>query len=125
MSLRPKKPIDEFFGHDIVVNEEGGGQSEVRFRFDLVDPYAMFMLAKVLQEGARRYAPDNWRLIDCHTHVNHGIGHAIAFLHSGSDEELSHAFTRFMMAMATSGQQNDTQEPIPDPKPLEARCRRD
>lgn len=98
----PKKEVEEFFSNDIEVNEDGGGQSAVRFRFDLLDPYAMFCMAEVMKQGATRYAPDNWRLIDCDTHINHGIGHAFEYLRTRDPEALTHAMTRFMMAVATS-----------------------
>ena len=42
---------------------ETGGQKfdQDKPRMDLLDPYAMEELAKVLTFGAKKYAPDNWR----------------------------------------------------------------
>ena len=47
--------MDQFFSEEIEVNGEGGGQSKVKFRFDLLDPYALFALADVMRYGAERY----------------------------------------------------------------------
>lgn len=48
---------------DAMEKWQGGG---VKFdtdkpRMDLIDPYAMEELAKVLTFGAKKYAPNNWR----------------------------------------------------------------
>jgi len=112
--MRAKKPVHEFFSEDIQVNEEGGGQSRVNFRFDLLDPYAMFKLAEVAKYGAERYAVDNWRKIDCDTHLNHGIGHIYEYLKNRDIKALSHAFCRLMMAVATAEEAQDAQNVVPD-----------
>jgi len=112
--MRAKKPIEEFFSEKIDVNEDGGGQSRVNFRFDLLDPYAMFKLAEVAKHGAERYAVDNWRKIDCDTHLNHGIGHIYEYLKNRDIKALSHAFCRLMMAVATAEEAQDAQNVVPD-----------
>lgn len=89
----------------VVVNELGGGQSLLPYRFDLVDPAAMFQLAYVLDHGARKYGDDNWRAISTHEHVNHALAHVYAFLAGDTqDSHLEHAFTRLMMAVAIEEQ---------------------
>lgn len=62
----------------------------------------LMMIGKILQYGATRYAPNNWRLIPQEEHVNHALLHLLA-LYSGDkqDDHLSHALTRLMMASAT------------------------
>ncbi len=112
--MRAKKPIEEFFSEKIDVNEDGGGQSRVNFRFDLLDPYAMFKLAEVAKYGAERYAVDNWRKIDCDTHLNHGIGHIYEYLKNRDIKALSHAFCRLMMAVATAEEAQDAKTIVPD-----------
>lgn len=92
----------------IMVNEKGGGQSRVHYRFDLLDPKAMFEMTKVLKEGADKYGDDNWRLIDIRDHLNHMIIHAYAYLAGdASDEHLSHIMCRAMFAQGVALQTDE------------------
>lgn len=85
----------------IVTNDAGGQQSDVSYRFDLIDPGAIFRLAQVLDYGARKYAPNNWRKISTEEHLNHALIHAYAHLAGDTqDDHLGHFFTRAMMALA-------------------------
>jgi hypothetical protein len=62
----------------------------------------LMRIAKVLQYGASRYAPNNWRLIPQEEHINHALIHIIAHLAGDTqDEHLDHALCRLMMAYAT------------------------
>ena len=84
-----------------VVNERGGKQSNVLYRFDLLDPQAMFKMTGVLKEGAEKYGEDNWRNISVREHLNHLIIHAYAYLAGDtSDDHLSHIMCRAMFAQA-------------------------
>ena len=88
---------------EIVPAEEGckGLQSPTFYRFDLMDPMAMFALGKVLYEGAEKYGTDNWRHIPTNNHINKALIHIYAYLAGDTtDEHLEHAFTRLMMAIA-------------------------
>lgn len=59
-------------------------------------------IAKVLQVGADRYEPNNWRLIPQESHINHALIHIVAHLAGDrQDEHLDHALCRLMMAYAT------------------------
>ena len=59
-------------------------------------------IAKVLQYGASRYAPNNWRLIPQEEHINHALIHIVAHLAGDrQDEHIDHALCRLMMAYAT------------------------
>lgn len=59
-------------------------------------------IAKVLQYGADRYEPNNWRLIPEEEHINHALIHIIAHLMGDTqDEHIDHALCRLMMAKAT------------------------
>ena len=59
-------------------------------------------IAKVLQYGAERYEPNNWRLIPQEEHLNHALIHIIAELSGDNqDEHREHALCRLMMALAT------------------------
>lgn len=91
-------------GEPIVTNQHGGQQSKVPYRFDLMDPPAMFEMARVLEEGFRKYGGSaNWRAIPVEDHLNHLIIHAYAWLAGDrSDEHLSHAMCRAMFAQAVA-----------------------
>lgn len=89
----------------VEVNELGGGQSSVPYRFDLVDGHAMFAMCKVLHEGAEKYGANNWRAIPVEDHLNHLIMHAYAWLAGDtSDEHLSHIMCRAMFAQGIQAQ---------------------
>lgn len=87
---------------ETVVNEQGGKQSAVSYRFDLLDPKAMFAMTKVLKEGFDKYGSDeNWRRISVQEHLNHALIHIYAYLAGDvSDEHLTHAMCRMMFATA-------------------------
>lgn len=62
----------------------------------------MVRIAQVLEIGASRYEPNNWRLIPQEEHINHALIHIIAHLSGDTqDEHLDHALCRLMMAYAT------------------------
>lgn len=84
---------------EIVTNKNGGMQSHVPYRFDLIHAGALFEMAKVLEYGARRYEPWNWQKIDIESHLNHLIIHAYAWLAGDrTDDHLSHIMCRAMFA---------------------------
>lgn len=85
----------------VVTNDRGAKQSHLRYRFDLMDPRAMFEMARVLSEGAEKYGIDNWRGIPAQDHLAHALVHIYAWLAGDkSDDHLSHAMCRTMMAQA-------------------------
>lgn len=82
------------------VNEQGGHQSVVEGRFDLLPPVAMFELARVMEHGAKKYAPNNWRKIPVESHVNHALMHLFAWLAGDrQDQHLTHVLARAAMAV--------------------------
>jgi hypothetical protein len=84
-----------------VTNEQGGKQSAMLYRFDLIDPAAMFAMAKVLAQGADKYGVDNWRKIGTQDHINHMLQHVYAYLAGDTtDDHLAHAMCRAMFALA-------------------------
>lgn len=86
-----------------VVNDRGGKQSKVLYRFDLLNPAAMFEMTKVLKYGAEKYGADNWKDIDVRDHLNHMLIHTYAYLAGDtSDEHLSHIMCRAMFAQAVA-----------------------
>lgn len=81
-----------------VVNEEGGWQSASPYAFQLIPPEAMFRVAEVFANGARKYAPDNWRKIKSSDHLNHMFQHIYAYMAGDKqDDHLGHALCRMMM----------------------------
>lgn len=93
--------ISDIVGPDrpIETNANGGSQSSIPVRFDLIDGPALFNMATVLKEGADKYGANNWRQIPVEDHLNHLIMHAYAFLSGDeSDEHLSHIMCRAMFA---------------------------
>lgn len=85
---------------EIVTNEQGGQNSKIVGRYDLFPPLAMQALAVVLEEGAAKYSPDNWKLVPIEDHINHALLHIFSFMTNFSDaEDLSHGMTRLVMAM--------------------------
>lgn len=84
-------------------NDQGGSQSLIPVRFDLIDGKAMFEMAKVLHTGAEKYGEENWRHIPINDHLNHGIMHAYAYLAGDrTDEHLSHFLCRATFALGVS-----------------------
>ena len=95
-----KLKIDGVASEEKVINENGGSQSKLDYRFDLIDTKAIFALANVLHTGEVRYGKDNWRKIDTESHLNHALSHIYAFLAGDKqDNRLSHCFCRLMMAI--------------------------
>lgn len=86
----------------IVTNEKGGQQSKCEYGFRLIDTETLLSLAEVLQYGATKYAPDNWRKIPSGEHFDHMLTHYYAHLTGDrSDDHLGHMFCRAMMLAAT------------------------
>jgi hypothetical protein len=84
-------------------NPQGGSQSLIPVRFDLIDARAMFEMAKVLHTGAVKYGEDNWRLITVEEHLNHGLMHTFAYLAGDrTDEHLSHLLCRSTFALGVA-----------------------
>jgi len=87
----------------VTTNEQGGSQSHIPVRFDLIDGRALFEMAKVLHQGAEKYGEDNWRLIPIEDHINHLIMHAYAWLSGDrTDEHLSHMLCRATFAQGVA-----------------------
>lgn len=94
-----------------VTNDQGGKQSKVLYRFDLLDPLAMFEMTNVLTVGAEKYGEDNWRKISVNEHLNHMIIHTYAYLAGDkSDDHLSHIMCRAMFAQGVEKQKVNSYE---------------
>lgn len=85
-----------------VTNEHGGKQSDSQHRCDLLPARAVLAIAKVLNEGSRKYGDNNWRRIPRREHLNHALTHLFALLaDDAQDDHLSHAACRLLFAMET------------------------
>lgn len=99
------KGLSHIVGPDVPTetNANGGSQSSVPVRFDLIDGPSLFSMATVLKEGADKYGANNWRKIPVEDHLNHLIMHAYAYLSGDtSDEHLSHIMCRAMFAQGVN-----------------------
>jgi hypothetical protein len=86
----------------VVTNELGGKQHALPYRFDLLEPYMMRRVSKVLAEGASRYGDRNWQRIPLKDHINHAMYHlneANADVPETREDHLAHAICRIMFAM--------------------------
>lgn len=100
----PQEVIKGVAYDETVTNENGGKQSKLEYRFDLIDAKALFAVARVMHEGAQKYEKDNWRKIDVNDHLNHAISHIYAYLAGDEqDDHLEHAATRLLMALGVKG----------------------
>lgn len=59
-------------------------------------------IARVLEEGLKKYPRDNWKLIPFEEHINHALCHLYMFLKGDiQDRHLDHALTRIALAYET------------------------
>lgn len=59
-------------------------------------------IARVMEEGLKKYPKDNWLLIPYEDHINHALCHLYMFLKGDiQDRHLDHALTRIAMAYET------------------------
>jgi hypothetical protein len=84
----------------IETNANGGRQSRLAERTDLLPPAAVLAVARVLKGGAAKYGDRNWRLIGVREHLNHALTHAYKYLAGDAEEpHLHNAACRLMMAL--------------------------
>jgi Domain of unknown function (DUF5664) len=97
----------------VVVNEQGGKQSAVAYRVDLMPPQATLHVSEVLKHGADKYGANNWHAISVAEHLNHMLIHCFAYLAGDKhDDHLGHMACRAMMALEIH---HRTPQPAPAP----------
>lgn len=83
----------------------GYTDNQLLFAIQEIEPDAdkcLLRIATVLQEGAGRYEPNNWRLIPQEEHINHALIHLLAAsMGDTQDNHIDHALCRIMMAYDT------------------------
>lgn len=85
---------------DTTVNNEGGKQSNIPYRCDLLPPLSSLRVAAILKLGAEKYGERNWHNISCGSNINHAMTHVFAYLAGDNqDDHLGHAACRMLMAL--------------------------
>lgn len=118
---------------EIEVNPDGGAGSKIPW-WELLDYRALDRVAKVFEEGARKYARDNWRAVPVAEHIRHAVKHAYEFLESiqqytmsnphmngyqregisaEQDRALAHFACRAIMALAVRHQDPGIEKLVP------------
>lgn len=87
----------------VIINDNGGKQSDTPYGFHLIPTSAIFDAAKVLKYGADKYGETfenrNYTKIDTVDHLNHALQHIYAFLAGDKqDDHLGHAIVRLLFA---------------------------
>lgn len=85
----------------MISNAFGGRQSKINKGWTLLPADALSEIADVLHEGLLKYGRDNWRLISREDHVEHAVRHLLFYCTKGNYEDLTHAATRLIFAIAT------------------------
>ncbi len=85
------------------VSANGGKQSHVPYRCDLLPASAALRVSAILEEGAKKYGDNNWRKLELSDHVNHAMTHVLAHLAGDrQDDHLGHAACRMLFALETA-----------------------
>lgn len=97
-----------------ITNEQGGSQSHIPYRFDLIDGPALAKMAEAMYHGEIKHgAGQNWRQVPINDHLNHLIMHAYAYMSGDrTDEHLSHIMCRAMFAQALEITQEEILQPV-------------
>jgi hypothetical protein len=80
---RDSEPMSDIFQHlgphaPTQTNEQGGKQSAIPVRCDLLPARAVLELAATVAPAAIKFGEDNWRRIPRKDHVNHALAHIVA-----------------------------------------------
>lgn len=97
-----KNGVKSYDTDEVITNKDGGKQSKIHGRFDLIPGTAISEVAAVLDHGAERYGERNWEKISVNDHINHALQHIFAMLrgqYNGYGTDLSHATTRLLFAL--------------------------
>ena len=86
---------------EIIVNENGGAQSAIHGAPHLIPAEALLRLNRVVGDGSKTYAPNNWRRIPFEQHISHALEHLFLMMDGDdTDDHLGHALTRLAFAVA-------------------------
>ncbi len=88
---------------ELETTPSGGVHSKLRYAFHLIDPGAMFAMARVMAEGEKTHGTDTWRFLTPQQQYDHMEQHALAYLAGDKQEEhLAHMLCRAMMMYAVA-----------------------
>lgn len=80
--------------------------SDIGGRYDLIQPFAIVALAKIMERGAKTYGENKWKKIHPKYHVGHALMHIAAYMAGDDSEEdgdivehLRHALWRLASAV--------------------------
>ena len=107
------------FGDDpnaeTVINQNGGKQSAIPVRMDLIPARELLELGRILKQGGEKYGDWNWLKIEVNDHLNHALHHIYAYLNRDQETtqfdeaytELTHALCRLLFASTKYRISND------------------
>lgn len=85
------------FGDDIHINDNGGSQTQLPVRSDLLPPDVLLRIAKVLADGAVKHGENNWKKIEADDHLNHALTHLYRYSTGDRTEpHIVHALCRLL-----------------------------
>lgn len=94
------QPVDLGLKGESYANPQGGKQTRLNHRLDLLPATALVSVARVLHGGAAKYGESNWHRTTVAENLNHALGHALAYLHGDRTEaHLAHFATRALFAL--------------------------
>lgn len=97
-----KLTFDDSIKH---TNEDGGTQTKLPVRCDLLPPQVLLQVSAVLAEGADKYGEWNWESIGTNDHINHAQTHILRYMAGDiSEPHLIHAICRLLFAAHTHHQ---------------------
>jgi hypothetical protein len=83
----------------VITNERGAKQTDIGARFDLLPMKALASIARVLDEGCKKYGVENWKELSIDEINNHTLMHLIDYQEYRMFEDLEHAACRILMAL--------------------------
>jgi hypothetical protein len=89
---------------ETVTNEQGGSQSHLEARLDLIPGDALIRIGKILSAGAGKYGEWNWKKIPVNDHLNHALVHIYKHLLGSptGEDDLGNAACRILFALHMS-----------------------
>lgn len=103
-TLLDTAPTASIGAPDVEQYSTGARRESVSYRYDLIPPEALEVLADVLGEGARKYSPRNWEqglpVSNC---INHMLAHLVEWQKGDvSENHISHFLWNAMAAVVMS-----------------------
>lgn len=82
-------------GKDVPTETDGGLIAKIPYRFDLIPPFAVIAIAKVMYEGLSNHEKDGWKKVPKEKHLNNALAHLLFYMAGDrQDDHLEHALCR-------------------------------